>query len=324
MNSSLFSFRRLVQWCLCLTSFIPAVPAVAQVYGASAQIIDNSFALPQLSTFPELHTDMPYDCMIAYILMDSLARKATLHQLLEAPSLLSPTGFRFACHMMYAMENYSHSHLKAHFIATMDSARSIHDNRAFPANVYTPLVRAIAIDRREEIGAQFRALLLTHYVLRIRVANVAVGLDSTYGSDYPNPTIGVTCEVVEKIKGIKLPDNCSVEYPAGIRQETSLDNPPCLSFVIPQNCIKFIPKIGEEYYVFLQEAGGRERGYDYLVTPAPGLPEGIPGLLGRSCGLFKIQDGIVDDPYKFWSASPLTPLQFSALLQAKIAEIQSW
>lgn len=299
----------------------------AQTYGASAQINDSKFSLPTLSTIPQLHTDMPLDCMIAYIIMDSLVRNATIYQLLDAPTSLSLQNLRFACRLIYGMEEYSHAHMKAHFVATMDSTRSVHDLRPFPANTYMPLIRAIAIDRWREFDPHVRALLLTHYIARIRVVNVAVGKDSSYGNHHQDirSRVSVTCEVIEKIKGMKLPNNCQVDYPAGQKADrnTALNAVPCIVFSFQQNNIDFIPQIGEEYYAFLMEHS-IELTEDYLTVITSGFARLAPGALGSSVGLFKINDGMVEDPRKFWSSGTMPVEQFRTLLQTKIAEIKSW
>lgn len=310
---------------VCLLSYNS--PATAQTYGASAQILDATFPLPTLSTVPQLHTDMPLDCFIGYVAMDSLVRTATIDQLLGAPSSLSLQDLRFVCRLIYGMEEYSHAHLKAHIVSTVDTTRSIHDPRPYWANTYTPVIHTVAFDRWREFDPQIRTIFLTHYIARVRVLNVAVGMDSSYGN---NPLdirerVGITCEVLEKIKGVKLPNNCPTAPTSTQKAENNTvlsGTTSCIALSFQKNNIDFVPQIGEEYYVFFMQYGIKNE--EYLSVISSNFAGYAPDLFRGSPGLFRITDGKVEDPRKFWSDKPLTVDQFRTLLQGKIAEIKSW
>lgn len=303
----------------------------AQIYSSSVQTRDLTFPLPKLSRIPELHTDMTLDCFIGYVAMDSLVHSnIDLFQVLNTPSRMPIEDLRFVSRLVYGMDEYSHTHISAHFAATQDTGRSIHDNRPFMANCYTPVIKAISTERWREFDPHHRALLLTHYIYRVRVVNVAQGIDSSYGNDYfyLRPKTAVQCEVLEVVKGTKVPSNCRVYSPTekDKNNEKSLsNNPPCLAFSYDSRTINSVPKIGEEYYVFLGEFAYNQTEQSLGVISPFGLSKSdVPPILGGWPGMFKISTGIVEDPKKFWSQSPLTIEQFKALLQSKIAEIKSW
>ena len=313
--------------------------SAAQKYESSVQTKDLTFPLPHLSTIPQLHTDMTLDCFIGYVAMDSLVRSnVDIFQVLDAPSQMSIQDLRFVARLLYGMDEYSHTHLNAHFVATRDTGRSKYDSRPFMANFYTPIMKAIGLDRWREFDPQIRALLATHYIYRIRIVNVAQGVDSSYGNGPYDlqPVTAVYGEVIEKIKGTKIPTNCPLYYPA-IEQKRENNNSKTLGNRLP--CIAFnyssrynsglmdVPKIGEEYYVFLVESVYNwEQGYLSILSPYGKGTNGAeaPPLVGGSPGMFKIENGIVNDSKHFWSAGTLTVPQFLSLLQSKITEIKSW
>lgn len=321
--------------CLLLSGHF----SIAQTYGSSVQTKDLTFPLPHLSTIPQLHTDMTLDCFIGYVAMDSLVRSnVDLFQVLDAPSRMSIQDLRFVARLLYGMDEYSHAHLNAHFAATRDTGRSIHDNRPFMANFYTPVMKAIGLTRWREFDPHIRAVLTIHYIYRIRVVNVVQGIDSSYGTgtfDLQSVT-AVYGEVLEKIKGTKVPSNCPLYNPS-VEQKKGDNNDRPLSNALP--CIAFnynsrynsrfmdIPQIGEEYYVFLAEAAYNWEEECLSIVSPFGLGTGgaeAPALLGRSPGMFRIKDGVVEDLKHFWSAGVLTVEQFRSLLQSKITEIKSW
>src|SRR5690606_33638986 len=156
-----YRIRRLVQSYLYLTAVSLAVPLAAQTYGSTVQIKDLAFPLPHLSTIPQLHTDMTLDSFIGYVAMDSLVRSNVgLSQVLNLPAQMPIQDLRFVTRLLYGMDEYSHTLLNAHFVATRDTGRSMYDDRPFMANFYTPVMKVVAIDRWKEFDPQIRALLL--------------------------------------------------------------------------------------------------------------------------------------------------------------------
>jgi hypothetical protein len=320
-------------WAILLASQC----SMAQTYGSSVQTKDLTFPLPRLYKIPQLHTDMSLDCFIGYVAMDSLVRSnIDLFQALSIPSRASIQDLRFVARLIYGIDEYSHTLLNAHLVATRDTGRSIHDNRPFMASFYTPVMKAIGLDRWREFDPHLRALIATHYIYRIRVVNVVQGTDSSYGTGFYElkQMTAVYGEVLEKIKGIKIPGRCPVYAPAThskSEDNTPLSNsPPCIAFSYSSRYhprFMDVPQIGEEYYVFLAEAMyNYEEDILTIVSPHGKGTNGAeaPALLGRSPGMFRIRDGIVEDPRHFWSAENLTVEQFRTLLQSKITEIKSW
>lgn len=303
----------------------------AQTYSSSVQTKDLTFPLPKLSRIPELHTDMTLDCFIGYVALDSLMHSnIDLFQALNIPSRLSIQDLRFLGRLIYGIDEYSHTHLSAHLAATRDTGRSIHDNRPFMASFYAPVIKAIGMERWKEFHPHHRALLTIHYIYRVRVVNAAQGIDSSFGSDYGQimPMTAVSCEVIETVKGTKVPSSCRLYSPAekDNHSEKTLNNSfPCITFAYNSREIKLLPKIGEEYYVFLWEGAYTETEQILGVISSFGEKTwGLPPLLGGWPGMFRINNGTVEDPKHFWSQNPLTVEQFRALLQSKIAEIKSW
>lgn len=301
----------------------------AQMYSSSVQTKDLTFPLPKLSEIPELHADMSPDCMAGYIGGGSLVGdRGKFFQVGYSPMHVSIQDLRFMSRLAYGIDEYSHAHFSAHFAARSDTGT--HGNLPFLANFYMPIMKAIYMDRWKDFEPQHRDLLLTHYIYRVRVVNAVQGIDSSFGSNYAQlrPRTAVSCEVLEIIKGTKVPNSCRV-YSSSEKNrhnEKPLDNNPlCLTFCYNARAIKFVPHVGEECYVFLREntysGGGEILSIDY---PSGIATYGIPSLFGGATGLFCISGGMVDDPQHFWSPNILTVNQFRALLQSKIAEIKSW
>lgn len=292
----------------------------------SDQRTQSLIAVSGLSNIPPLFTDMPLDCMIGYILMDSLSRTASISDVKSKLLTLSLDSLRVAARFMYAVMDYSPKLLMRYMTTTRDS---IPGGRymSFPANSYYGTEFAI-LQRMNEFGKNYAMLLKTHYIFRITVDTVVTGIDTTYSA--PKPWVNVSCTVQEKIKGKILPNNCSYDADKTDKQILTI-NENCLNFGYPMNWmtgvgffedrgvntgtnIRTLQK-GEEYYVFLEQIS-LWKLYDYL-TPTHQFE--------ATGGLFKIIDGKVEDPSNFWGlGTNPTETDFHNNLLNLISNIKGW
>jgi hypothetical protein len=191
-------------------------------------------------------------------------------------------------------------------------------------------------DFEEQLGRQNTMLIEAGYVLKIRILEVAKGLDSTFnGGKHPHENVNVVCEVIDTIKGIKIPYNCYYPKPKNrkereaFKKENRIQN--CLKFhfsprqytgYIPPNVRCLPPGLtwrmrevlaGEEYYMFFQHIA-IDSVMDVLVPLAH---------YEKGGGFFKIADGKVEDEEGFWGLGNL-PLEkdFKEKLEKKVESIR--
>ncbi len=292
----------------------------------SDQMHQSAIAVSGLSNIPPLFTDMPLDCMIGYIIMDSLSRTASIEEVMAKPLTISLDSLRVSSRYMYAVTDYSPNLMRRYMTTTRDS---IPGGRytSFPANSYYGLQWALE-KRLEEFGMNYAMLLMTHYILRVRIDTVVTGIDTTY----PNriPWVNVSCTVQEKIKGQILPNNCRYDADRSESHTFSI-KANCLNFGYPMNWMTGIGfnnernintgtyirtvQQGEEYYIFLEQLS-LWKFYDYL-TPTHQFE--------ATGGLFQIKNGRIEDPANFWGLG-INPSEqdFLNKLNELIGNIKSW
>lgn len=281
-------------------------------------------AVSGLDQIPPLHSDMSLDCMVAYIVMDSLARKASINEVFDKPLTVSLDSLRVSARYMYALTDYSPNLMRRYMTTTRDSIPGNH-YLSFPANSYYGLQRALE-RRLDEFGKDYGMLLMTHYILRVIIDTTVAGIDTTYGK--PLPWMNVSCTVQDQIKGKILPNNCNYN---DNKKVSTLISEACLNFGYPinwmtgggfnnekpQNTGTYINEVksGEEYYVFLTQLSLWENA-DILVPLH---------AFESSGGLFKILDGHVSDPDNFWGlgTNPLET-EFKTHLDSLISNISTW
>lgn len=286
--------------------------AVAHVYSSTVQTRDLTFPLPKLSTVPQLHTDMPLDCLIGYIAMDSAARTGSIPELLRMPPSLTIEHLRVPARYIFAMKDYNPVLLHRHFRSTMDSTFPNDRYRAYYANAVWPVIKTLW-QRQEEFGRDYGLLVVSDYVLHVRVMETRPGMDSTFHR--PIDWVNVACEVEEIFKGQYLPQNC--------RFATARDKRPNHIPLAPSECLvyghrtqdQYVPQVGDEFFVFLDLRPIAE--HLNILSPDQNF--------GAHRGRFRIVDGHVEDPENIFGlgTSP-TVEDFKAAIRQRIDTIRTW
>lgn len=294
---------------VCL--LLPCTGSTAQFAGSGTQTSSCSVAIDGLPHVPELHTDMPLDCLIGYIAMDSAARTGSIPELLRVPPSLSLAHLRVPARYIYAMKDYDPILLHRHFRSTMDSAYPNERYKAYPANVVYPVLMEL-YKRQEEFGRDLGLLIVSDYILHVRIDEARSGIDSTF---YPSTQewTNVACRVVETFKGKRLPGNCRFTASHKQTEEQTLASD-CLVYG-HLTMGQYIPKPGDEFIIFL--------------TLRP-LVEGVymvyPNFdFGRHGGRFRIVDGRVQDPDNVFGLGVAPSVEdFKTNIRRHIDDIRNW
>jgi hypothetical protein len=289
----------------------------AQWYGNGTQASEACIELQGLLHIPELHTDMPLDCLIGYIAMDSIARTGRIIEATTAPQNALLSELRGISRYVYAMADYDPILLKRHFLSTMDSAYPNGKYQSYPANTYYSVMREV-YDRRQTFGTDYAMLIMADYVLHIRVIDVRSGIDSTMFPPGRNEQTNVACEVVEIFKGRHLPNNCSPAFhntQGTEKYESPLSPPPCFIYGHHTRYEQYIPKRGDEMVILLNIATKKDK--ICLIYPLIGVE--------KTGGRFFIRNGQVEDPDNIWGLGGTPSFEsFRSNLLQKITTIRSW
>lgn len=306
----------------------------AQWHGDGTQRSESRFELLSLPAIPEYHTDMPLDCIIGHIVLDSALRSTNDIVLRSFINNTSIDTLRVLARFAYAMVDYNPVLFERYNLAVArelwDTLHTTHYNDG-PLSILTALKSRLQLEAGtfRTIAKDYILLVTAPYILHIRINDVVTGMDTTRSS--PTRWVNVACNVLETIKGQRLPSNCF--YPAAvIGEQHSQSALPCLLFGYPEgwttatgftdipssaSTVKTV-KAGEEYFAFLGfgTIAVHNNYYNYLIIIPNFEPTG---------GLFQIKDGYVSDPGNFWGLG-ITPTvqQFRENLTNKINDIKSW
>ncbi len=294
---------------LCCATRLPA-----QWHGYGTQVSESCLQLQGLSHIPDLHTDMPLDCLIGYIAMDSIARNVGTFEATRYPGNALIPQLRVLSRYMYAMADYDPILLNRHFLSTMDSSFPNGQYQSYPANAYFPVIMEI-YKRQAEFGRDYGMLVVANYVLRVRVLDVREGIDSTLYSR-PFRNANVACEVLEVFKGQRLPENC--HNPQNIKgsHEELLTESNCLIYGYTPKDNERRSQSGDEMIIFLNLV--TEIDDIFSIRPRGGFNKTLSGR-------FLIRSGRVDDPDNVWGKGTSPTLEeFRGTLLQKIADIRSW
>lgn len=288
----------------------------AQWHGYGTQLSESSLQLRGLPSVPELHTDMPLDCLIGYVAMDSIARTIGVFEAARYPENAIIPQLRIVSRYIYGMADYDPILLYRHFLSTMDSNFPNEKYRSYPANSFFPIILEI-YKRQNQFGAEYGMLIASSYVLHIRVLDVREGIDSTMFNGYYN-NVNVACEVLETFKGQRLPENCYT--PHNTKQDQTQPQPlgqsSCLIYSYTPKNGESTVKPGDEIVIFLNLAILRDNWFG--LRPEGGFDKTV-----RGC--FVIQNGHVHDPDNVWGQGTNPTLSdFRTALLQKISEIRSW
>ena len=312
--------------CLCLTN---QTALLSQWRGDGTQRYEAGVPYEPLTTLPELHTDMPLDCMVAYIALDSIARTLThadRDYIRNFPMNTSLDTFRVMARFFYAAYDYDPVLVRRYLKHTFDKINdSVHNYTTFPVYLHAGIERA----SRARLSPLENLLMQASIVVKARIVEVKRGFDSTHAA--PKPWVNYACDILEKFKGFRLPVNCGFESTASGLQDYILDEAVAIGecFVyghmegqsagrpssIPMSEGVIVePEVGDEVYLFLMV--GLDKNW-IRVTPQNTCEE--------SGGVFLVKDGKVQDQSNVWGlGTEPTETDFRAMLEQKISEIKSW
>lgn len=306
--------------------------ALAQWHGDGTQRSESAVELPILPAVPEYHTDMPLDCFVGYIGLDSALRsmeREAIEQFIRETTL---DTIKVLARFLYSVIDYDPILFERYGITVNRELRwqlPSQGRSMSPFTVETKLRSRIQneIAQREPFPRDYGLLLVAPYVLHIRVDDVVIGEDTTYT---PKPYVNVACSVLEVFKGQRLPSNCF--FPATAAQDNTKQVqpiPPCLLFGYPKGWLTNAgfsdtpssgttlrtAQVGEEYIVFLRFIALNQEAND--IIPVPNFePSG---------GMFLIRDGKVSDPGNTFGIGTQPSLQaFKQRLLERIHDIKHW
>lgn len=290
----------------------------AQWHGNGTQLSEACIRLQGLDYVPQLRTDMPLDCLIGYVVMDSVARTVGTFEATRYPENMVIPQLRIMSRYMYAMGDYDPILLNRHFFSTKDSNFPNERYQSYPANTYYPILMEIN-KRQDKFGRDYGILVSSNYVLRIRVIEAREGIDSTMFNRPSPPTTNVACEVLEIFKGQRLPENCR---PIQANQQNTkhdhdkpLSQSNCLIYAYRTDDIESKPKPGDEIFLFLNLV--IVKNDLFLVYPTFGFD--------KTGGRFLVQNGRVNDPDNIWGKGINPTFQdFRSTLLQRINDIRSW
>lgn len=306
--------------------------AFAQWHGDGTQRSESVVQFPILSSVPQYHTDMPLDCLVGYIALDSALRAMERPDIEHFIRDVSMDTIKVLSRFLYAMVDYDPVLYYRYGITVnreLDWKLPSQGRSMSPFTVETKLLSRIQkeIAQRNPFPRDYGLLLAAPYVLHIRVDDVVIGEDTTRES--PTTFVNVACSVLEVFKGQKLPSNCF--YPATAAQDNTqqFSATPCLLFGYPKGWLTNAgfsdtpssgttmrtAKPGEEYIVFLQLYALTLES-NYLIPVTRFEPSG---------GMFLIQNGTVHDPGNTFGLGTQSSLQaFKQRLLERIYDIKHW
>ena len=304
----------------------------AQWKGDGTQRWESSVPYEPLTSLPEYHTDMPLDCMVAYIVMDSVARSMSDYSYIrDFPRKTSLDTLKVLARFFYALYDYDPILVERYIRHTNEKVRdSVNSFATYPVHLLTGFELATRSVHR--LGQDYSMLIKSDLIVRAQVVDIRRGVDVTY-LDSPSDWVNVACEVLDTIKGKRLPNTCVEGFrPAESGHQTQEVAPwqtgHCLIYGhntnlpagelltgvhgSPNKVIQ--PEIGDIVYLFLSV------GHEFnTITIRPQNAYDITG------GVFVIKNGKVQDVGNLWGLGT-TPDEesFRSNLDQKIDEIKSW
>lgn len=282
-----------------------------------------------LEYLPPLSTDMPLNCMIGYIVLDSVSRIVDTDVSENAGMNADLESLKTSMSYIYSMVDYSPNLFRQYLYSTRDSTPG-RRYRSYPATFYSGIEKAVR-SRAQEVGYVYAMLTYTDYIFRISVDTVVKGIDNTIPNN-PLPWVNVSCSIKEKIKGKRVPYNCNYIDNRDQKADPEIVNPSCFNFGYPLDwntatgCAyddrerATTSKIRtaaprEEYFVFLRQVSL----WNYADFVLPVNEFDING------GMFRIKDGCVEDPSNIFGLGPKPKVeQFYLKLKSNINTLVSW
>jgi hypothetical protein len=288
-----------------------------------------SVLLKPVNMLPPIEQDMPQTCQKAYMMIDALSLNSTCSYLQDYLRYSPLDTLKYYASYLYEIVDYSPSLFTSYEETLGQKLKNNDKYKSTPECLLFSTVSAIKNQYMNTFGKDFSFLLMSHYILKIRVDSVVAGIDTT--SQSPLNWINVSCSVLERIKGKMLPQNCKIpgdESQNLYQQITGINN--CLNFGYiedwetgtgfdnsPTNARGALKKVhkGQVFYAFLKHVS-ENNGFD-IITPE--LRFEISG------GLFLINGDKIYDPSNFWGlGNYCNELDFRNQIFSKIDTLKDW
>ncbi|HPI19687.1 MAG TPA: hypothetical protein PKY56_04890, partial [Candidatus Kapabacteria bacterium] len=268
-----------------------------------------TFEYPKYPYLPYYTTDMPYEVMLGYIVMDSVCNYGNALLLDDFISRQTYNDtIKTIMKYIYRMADWDPYLFKR-------TQYSLPTNKLHPATVIEKLIeKSASLSSNYKL---YKLILSSHFILHINVTDT---LSRTYlSSNIPTPVAIVNYEVLDTIKGRKIPvcKNVSIDNNTKItsQEESQIVSNNCSQFGYSlfwerdsvRNDIKFIG--GHDYSKSLIDKDGilwTNKGKEYIVCLyIPLICETsyydyssitsnvIPSL---TCTMYPIENGNVQDP----------------------------
>jgi hypothetical protein len=293
------------------------------------QRFQASVLLKPIYMLPPIEQDMPQTCQKAYKLIDNLSLNSTCSYLQDYLRYSPLDTLKYYASYLYEVVDYSPSLFTSYEETLGQKIKNNDKYKSTPECLLFSTVSAIKNQYMNAFGKDFSFLLMSHYILKIRVDSVVSGIDTT--SHNPLKWINVSCSVLEQIKGKTLPQNCKTpgdESQNLYQKITGINN--CLNFgyiedwetgtgfdnspTSERGILKKVHK-GQVFYAFLRHVS-ENNGFD-IITPE--LRFEISG------GLFLVNGDKIYDPSNFWGLGNYSnELDFRNQLFCKIDTLKDW
>lgn len=209
MRKLLFHYRRKCnKYVPCATFIILLIMAFrvnSEVHAQSHIYPDpnkcDAFYYGPVTKKPPLNSSMPYDVMLAYIVLDSVCKVSSRELIESRVMLMSEDSLRMAYQYWYKVLDYDPLLLKKYIEAV--EIDSTYASRP----IYLFLALKSAYNQYEAFTVQENVVLWSQYIYHVRVENI-----SMYTHELVKDTSGVIeyfcakMQVLEKFKGECIPD----------------------------------------------------------------------------------------------------------------------
>src|SRR5690606_29244855 len=165
------------------------------------------YGVPQLHEIPKLNTGMPYDVLISYIALDSIAYNATYNQIYEFLARQTSMNDTMRTIMKYYYNLLDHDPIL--YYQTEEYFDTV-------MNVQVGTIENMYLRKLKDLSSNYNlesSLLYNRYIAHVRVSDTLHFLD-TNGTT-PGPGIKVivaNSTVIDLIKGQRLPECLPIHF----------------------------------------------------------------------------------------------------------------
>ncbi|MFP4528154.1 MAG: hypothetical protein ACLFQX_06365 [Candidatus Kapaibacterium sp.] len=298
----------------------------------------QTFSVDTLQNIPPYSLNMPYDVLLGYIALDSVCNYASRAAYKEFLSRQNYNDtLRYIMRYYYKVVDYDPIIFKQYlYQADIDSIN--------PANVRSDISKLIAHSPTPFIH---KMLLNSFYIAHVRISDTIRTVD-TNAMTCKNGII-VTAEVLDLIKGQRLPNCTDYNYPYKYNEKSDRNDKasaypslpdPCLQFYyclewhrgvnpddrVNMNDLKAVDSHGnpwvkkdKEYIVFLNLIFNCRHQGKYYLSAFPSTS------VSETLSMYPIENGMVQDPGNEFGLGTSVPLAtFKNALNSLINEIVTY